>query len=270
MDFMIIFGRKDMGVRGMGRQESTAAEIFRFKQFGVDQTGCAMKINTDGVLLGAVAAKDQSPSPAKILDIGTGTGVIALMLAQRFPHGQIDAIDIDPTAAARAGENFAASAFASRLQIFHGDFQFFPPLNSTNPTANKYDLIVSNPPFFIDALKNPDERKRQARHADREFFRNLLEKCAHGLSEGGCLQLILPPLLATEIEHDAKTTYGLYLAAKMNIYSFAQDPRPMRNIISLQRGNGAASPVESLVIYAERGLYSPQYKSLLSDFFLAF
>src|SRR5437879_3258817 len=113
--------------------------MFRFKQFNVDQSGCAMKINTDGVLLGALAEADQ---PENILDIGTGTGVIALMTAQRFENARIDAVEIDQSAAETARRNFSNSPFAERMNLYSMGFeQFF----ESNPDK-KYDLIVSNPP----------------------------------------------------------------------------------------------------------------------------
>src|ERR1700743_597427 len=118
--------------------------VFHFKQFAVDQTGCAMKINTDGVLLGALTEADK---PETILDIGTGTGVIALMLAQRFTDAKIDTVEIDIDTAQTAERNFKASPFADRLTVyalgFESYFEKYP--------EKKYDLIVSNPPFYIDS-----------------------------------------------------------------------------------------------------------------------
>src|SRR5690606_20167135 len=113
--------------------------IFRFKQFSVDQSGCGMKINTDGVLLGALATV---PGPERILDIGAGTGVISLMLAQRFPQSKVDAVEIDPSAAEAARGNFVSSPFADRLCLIEGSFQDY----STQPEAPAYNMIVSNPP----------------------------------------------------------------------------------------------------------------------------
>jgi tRNA1Val (adenine37-N6)-methyltransferase len=110
------------------------SSVFQFKQFSVDQTGCAMKINTDGVLLGALS---EANDPRSILDIGTGTGVIALMLAQRFTSAQINAVEIDTFAAQTAGENFENSPFADRMNIFPTDFQSF---FKDNP-SKKYDFI---------------------------------------------------------------------------------------------------------------------------------
>src|SRR4051812_29048264 len=110
--------------------------MFQFKQFAVDQSNCAMKINTDGVLLGALANADK---PEQILDIGTGTGVIALMLAQRFSNAQIDAVEIDLDAAATAQRNFKASAFADRLYTYGSSFEDF----FNHHPEKRYDLIIS-------------------------------------------------------------------------------------------------------------------------------
>jgi len=137
--------------------------MFQFKQFSVDQSGCAMKINTDGVLLGALADANQPPN---ILDIGTGTGVIAMMLAQRFTDAHIDAVEIDLSAAQTAERNFKNSAFGDRLSVYHKDFNAF---FKENPTK-EYDLIVSNPPFHINSLESPKAKKTLAKHTGEGFF----------------------------------------------------------------------------------------------------
>jgi tRNA1Val (adenine37-N6)-methyltransferase len=149
--------------------------LFRFKVFEVDQTGCAMKINTDGVLIGGIVTAD---APSRILDVGTGTGVIAMMLAQRFPAAVVEAIEIDPAAAATAAKNFALSSFASRLSVHTGDILSYE-------SEFRYDLIISNPPFFVNDLKNPEARKRLARHADEDFFIGLIRKVSMLLNPSG-------------------------------------------------------------------------------------
>ncbi len=142
--------------------------MFQFKQFTVDQSGCAMKINTDGVLLGAIA---DAENPGTILDIGTGTGVIALMLAQRFITAKVDAVEIDSDAAQTAERNFKNSPFADRLTVyalgFESFFDQFP--------GKKYDLIISNPPFYIDSLKSPGAKKALAKHTDIDFFEKVIK-----------------------------------------------------------------------------------------------
>src|SRR5438105_2831519 len=159
--------------------------MFQFKQFSVDQSGCAMKINTDGVLLGAIA---EANDLATILDIGTGTGVIALMLAQRFPEAKIDAVEIDVDAAQTAERNFKSSPFADRLNVyplgFEDYFYLFPERN--------YDLIVSNPPFYTSSLKSPGAKKALAKHTDIDFFERLIEAISGQLSYRGLCWLIVP------------------------------------------------------------------------------
>src|SRR5690554_2504372 len=149
----------------MEKEGKNRSSVFRFKQFEVDQRDCPMKINTDGVLLGAIAGSVHGRG--QFLDIGTGTGVIAMMLAQRYPEARVDAIEIDQGAAFRAAANFKDSPFSDRLTVNHVALESF----KTRPET--YDLILSNPPFFMDSLKNPDQRKSVARHADPLFFQTL-------------------------------------------------------------------------------------------------
>lgn len=236
------------------------AGIFRFKQFDVDQSGCGMKINTDGVLLGALASAD---SPEKILDIGTGTGVIALMLAQRFGKAQTDAVEIDKEAAVTAGKNFRHSRFAERLHLYGGSFRDY----FKNAAAGKYDLIVSNPPFFLNSLKNTDRQKHTARHTDHNFFSDMLSMGANHLNKDGHISLILPPETAAAITTYA-TTAGLYVEGETAISSFP-DAVPHRQIITFGF-NGTEIARKSFVIYQREKQYSAQYQQALKDFFTIF
>lgn len=231
--------------------------VFRFKQFSLDQQGCAMKINTDGVLLGAVACHD---NPLRILDIGTGTGVIAMMLAQRFPSSVVDAVEIDPSAAAAAEKNFVQSPFADRVRLSGYDFLHFK-------TADKYDLIVSNPPFFVNDLKNPEKRKELARHADPDFFELMLRHAAEMMSPKGLLWLILPVKQADFVIQQA-VRWKLYPGCQFQICSDVQKPA-FRQLICLGFED---VPVrrDNIYIYAAQGVYTAQYQTLLKEFFLAF
>ncbi|WP_256004934.1 tRNA1(Val) (adenine(37)-N6)-methyltransferase [Pedobacter deserti] len=231
--------------------------VFRFKQFAVDQYGCAMKINTDGVLLGATAMQENAGA---ILDIGTGTGVIAMMLAQRFPDASVDAVEIDAQATQTAGLNFASSPFSTRLEAYHNDIASYE-------TQTRYDLIVSNPPYFVDDLKNPEARKRVARHTDHSFFIALLQKASALLAPGGSMWLILPLKQAGFIK-DQAPVYGLHLQRRIDISSDENKP-VIRQIIVLGHRQEEVK-TEHFYIYEREGFHTEAYRRLLKDFFLAF
>ncbi len=235
-------------------------DIFRFKQFDVDQSGCAMKINTDGVLLGAFVDGDQ---PKSILDIGTGTGVIALMLAQRFNDAQIDAVEIDPAAAQTAETNFANSPFAERLNIYPIGFeQFFEQYHD-----KKYDLIVSNPPFFINSLKSPEAKKELAKHTDEDFFRKLIVAIARHLTVDGLCWLIIPLSIADFVFYLASEN-NLCLQKRINIKSF-EDSAPHR-VIACFGFEKVSTDISKFIIYKSAGIYSEEYMKLLQPYFIAF
>ena len=133
--------------------------FFEFKQFRINQENCAMKVGTDGVLLGAWTPIP--PTATHILDIGTGSGLLALMVAQRtHSHAHIDAVEIDPTAAQQAKENFMMSPWTQQLHVIHSDFQSFE-----KNTLQKYDVILSNPPYFRNSLQTPNTERTMARHS---------------------------------------------------------------------------------------------------------
>lgn len=231
--------------------------IFKFKQFEVDQTGCAMKINTDGVLIGAMA---NHHAPKNILDIGTGTGVIALMLAQRFPDANIHAVEIDGLAAETAGRNFQSSVFSERLSINHIAIEQYN-------NNEKFDLIVSNPPFFVNDLKNEEIRKGIARHAGEDFFSLLVEKSNSLLADEGQIWLILPVKQADEVIAIA-SQYDLSLAERIHIHS-DENKLTFRQVICLKKGK-AVLKENDFYIYESLKQHTTTYKELLKDFFLAF
>ncbi|MEO6150244.1 MAG: methyltransferase [Mucilaginibacter sp.] len=237
-----------------------AKQLFRFKQFTVDQTGCAMKINTDGVLLGTLAAAD---NPASILDIGTGTGVIALMLAQRFPDAEIDTVEIDEEAATTAGRNFSASPFADSLTVYPGSFvDFFKDY-----PGKKYDLIVSNPPFYIDSLTSPEAKKNLAKHANEDFFNKLIVNSLNSLTEQGVLWLILP-INTAELVRSIAAQNQLYLQKSITIHSFKAD-LPHREVLAFSL---LKVPVthSKFVIYDAPKTFSVEYRAALANFFIVF
>lgn len=230
---------------------------FKFKQFEVNQTGCAMRINTDGVLLGAIATKNNA---ARILDIGTGTGVIAMMLAQRFPEAFVDAVEIDESAALAAAKNAGNSAFATRLKVMHTAIEDYE-------STEQYDLIVSNPPYFVNDLKNPEYRKGVARHTDALFFEEMLRRVDQLLNEDGCFWFILPVGQA-EITISIAAHYGLLPVEVIHLHSDESKPE-FRQIVCLAYASIVTKHCD-LNIYIDRGVYTDAYKFLLKDFFLAF
>ncbi|RQE03499.1 tRNA1(Val) (adenine(37)-N6)-methyltransferase [Prevotella intermedia] len=154
---------------------------FTFRQFHIEQDKCAMKVGTDGVLLGSWAKGGK-----RILDIGTGTGLIALMMAQRFPDANIDAIEIDENAVIQATENVLRSPFTKQIVVKHCSLQTY------SEAKEKYDSIVCNPPYFVDSLKNNDNNRTVARHTDTLPFNELI-KCAYQLlTPNGHFSLVLP------------------------------------------------------------------------------
>ncbi len=234
--------------------------IFNFKQFSIDQSNCAMKVNTDGVLLAALC---ESKSPSKILDIGTGTGLIALMLAQRFADARIDAVEIDQAAAATAAKNFKNSTFSSRLNLISSSIaDYFRNSGST------YDLIVSNPPFFINDLRSENPKKELARHTDITFFETILNKSESALSMEGSLYLILPVDTGLLIKSMVSNMKNLKLQEELFIRSFS-DSIAHRSIMKF--GFGTSEPgLHDFVIYEDRGVYSEGYRELLKDFLTIF
>ena len=155
-------------------------EQFTFKQFTINQDICAMKVGTDGVLLGSWAVGGK-----RILDVGTGTGLIALMMAQRYSNSHIDGIDIDTSACVQATGNITNSCFSSRIKIYNCDLQSYNPLY-------KYNSIVCNPPFFIKSLINQDHQRTIARHTYTLTPKTLFRKSFQLLTANGMLSIIIP------------------------------------------------------------------------------
>ncbi len=219
-----------------------------------------MKINTDGVLLGAMAEAD---SPVAILDIGTGTGVIALMLAQRYITAKIDAVELDETAAQTAGENFKKSRFADRLVQYPLGFEDFFSLYADK----QYDMIISNPPFYINSLKSLGGKKTLAKHADVNFFESLVTAIAKHLTAVGCCWLILPVDIADIVSTLAKSS-NLTPQVIIQVYSYPHS-KAHRVILCLSF-NQISPAMSKFIIYEAVGVYSSEYRDLLQPYFLAF
>lgn len=216
-----------------------------------------MKVSTDAVLLGSLASADQ---PVKILDIGTGTGILALMLAQRFPNAMTTAVEIDKETAKQAGENFRESRFADRINLFQGRIQDFVD-------GAHFDLIVSNPPFFPDHLKSSDPQRNRALHTDELSFSELVDKVSRLLTDRGVFWVILPPRQLLDLTYLAAVV-GLQPFFQMKIKDSPSKP-VYREICGFSRS--ASSKTESsLSLKDENGAYSETYAKLLSGFLLGY
>ena len=248
----------------------TKHQSFQFKQFTVFQDRCAMKVGTDGVLLGAWASGgtvSKRGNCRRILDIGTGTGLIALMMAQRFPDAWIDAIEIDHEAAVQANENVAASPFADRIRVQEISLQEYVRQASAKQDGYcRYDAIVSNPPYFVNSLKNPDMQRMTARHTDALSFRQLLEGVSRLLADDGVFSVILPTAGQEALENEAiinglSKIYEIQIKTKSNKVA-------KRCMMSFSRQIPTVVLREEVCMMDADNQRSAWYQELTKDFYL--
>lgn len=242
---------------GMKERENIPDDVFRFRQFEIRQTGAAMKVGTDGVLIGAWATHEK---PIHVLDIGTGTGLIALMIAQRFPEAQVEAVEIDEETCQLAKHNFENSKWPHRITPHHSDFQTF-----AETSANQFDLIVSNPPFFVNSLKSPNPRRNLARHDERLPLNSLLWGIENLLTRKGSAHLVLPYSTIEVVENVLKTS-SLHLSRYTIVRPLKSKP-PHRILVSLVKIKTAPTFSE-LIIEKQRHTYSDDFSRLVADFYL--
>lgn len=232
-------------------------DSFRFRQFLVRQEQCAMKVGTDGVLLGAWAHGGQ-----RMLDVGSGTGLIALMLAQRYPEARVDAIDIDYGARLQTVENVANSPFWQRIAFYQTELQSFYPKEKDDDGFEEevlYDAIVCNPPFFIDSLKCPDAQRTLARHADSLPFNELMSSASRLLSTGGEVSVVIPSDLRSKMD-EAAILANLF---PYRVCDFVTNKRkPARRVLLSYTIRPRRMEHETITIGDE------SYKQLTSDFYL--
>jgi len=229
---------------------------FRFKQFTIHQDKCAMKVGTDAVLLGAWVNPNGSQ---RILDIGTGTGIIALMIAQKSA-GVIHAVDIDEGAFQQCKENFKISPWFNRLLPFHIPFQEF-----ASSSELKYDLVVSNPPYFHHASKPPEELRSQARHHDQLTFEDLLLGTKKILSPEGKLCVILPIKEGMEFM-DIAMKHGLFCQRMMKVKT--KQDRPEKRVMMEFTTRFGVMDENSIVIHDAIDQFSDEYKKLTGAYYL--
>ena len=237
-------------------------DYFQFQQFRIEQAACAMKMSTDACLLGAVADLTHA---TRLLDIGTGTGLLALMAAQRHPTVSIEAVEIDTTAAVQAAANVAASPWARRIRVQAMSLADFA---ATQPAP--FSHIICNPPFFRQSLRSPDAARSTARHeaADSLTFEALAAFAADFLLPTGLLTVLLPPPEMLAFERVAGAV-GLHPATRL-VVRHRPGSRPLRHISGFRRGEAVADETELTIRTAENDAdYSAEFRALLAGFYLA-
>lgn len=220
-------------------------DFFHFRHFTVRQERCAMKVGTDGTLLGAWARGGR-----QILDVGTGTGLIALMMAQRFRQACVTGIDIDADAVAQAAENVAASPFAQRISIVRSDVKDMEGL---------FDAIVSNPPYFVGSLHSPDRQRTMARHADTLPYRLLMQHAHRLLTDEGEMSVVVPTDQQQLMESEAALA-GFFKSRQCLVKTAERKP-PKRCMMTFAKH---PQPLESTTVT----LGSDECRRLTSDFYL--
>jgi len=234
--------------------------MFAFKQFTIHQERAAMKVCTDACVLGAYA--DVGTGDTRVLDIGTGTGLLALMAAQRNPAASVDAVEIDDKAFGQANDNAEASSFADRVRVWHDRIQHF------SPPSGPYDRILTNPPFYTNHLRSPDAAVNRALHTDDLPFQELVTAVDRLLKPAGQWWVLLPPYEMSLIRIVAQEA-GLGVFRQLQLRHRAD--KPVFRLISGFSFGATNHDEELLTIYEpDNRTYTPAFRTLLRDFYLIF
>ena len=232
-------------------------DYFQFRQFVVHQQRCAMKVGTDGTLLGAWAA---APSgQCRILDIGTGTGLIALMMAQRFPEAEVTGIDIDEDAVTQAVENVSLSPFSERVRIYRQDIVNFTDIIG-------FDAIVSNPPYFVDSLACPDDQRTIARHAVSLTYEQLMHQVYRLLKDEGRFSVVVPSDCRAKIE--AAACLEGFFTTRVCLIKTTPRKQPKRQLIEFQKHPVSELDISEGVIEVSPNVRSEWYQQLTKEFYI--
>lgn len=245
-----------------------ANNYFQFQQFTVRQDRCAMKVGTDGTLLGAWARGGRM-----VLDIGTGTGLIALMMAQRFPEAQVVGVDVDVDAVAQARENVAISPFASRIQIINADIRTLHPseisLHTTHSTVHEssspFTSIVSNPPYFVESLESPDSQRTLARHTASLTYHDLMATAWRLLADDGELSVVIPFDCKSRLEGVAALA-GFFKSRECAVHTTPRK-QPRRYLMAFRKHPCELELTEGIIEMAPNER-SDWYQQLTKDFYL--
>lgn len=231
--------------------------MFTFKKFVVKQDNSAMKVCTDACLFGALINHNQAKNA---LDIGTGTGLLSLMVAQRHAELSIDAVEIDKGASLDAFENFSNSPFSSQISLYNQTIQSFT-------TDKKYDLIFSNPPFYNNQLKSSEEKKNVAHHSSQLSFAELLNVSAQYLNTKGSLWILLPPFEMNIFKEEAKIL-GFKPKTTFKVKHNSNKP-VFREIVEFRKTEDFSEDLTEILIY-ENDKYSSNFTEFLKDYYLIF
>ncbi len=226
-------------------------DVFSFRHFDIQQDQCAMKVGTDGVLVGAWAVGGQ-----RVLDIGAGTGVISLMMAQRFPQATVEGVEADEQAARQAGEN--ARSFP-QVKISHSRLQDFIP-------NAPYDSMVSNPPFFIDSLQTPDRQRTLARHGVDLSFADIISFANRWLTAAGQLSVVLPSDVADCFSETAYLS-GFRMVRQTKIQTTLSKPFK-RQLLAFSKDCSLPLQCSEHCLLSADGHRSAWYEELTKDFYI--
>lgn len=242
--------------------------FFRFKQFTVWQSDATLKVCTEACLLGAWT---DVRGASRMLDIGTGTGLLALMFAQRAPGVPIDAVEIDAAACELARENIRKSPFADQIRVVQARIQEFPetslPSETPGPDPHPYDLIVCNPPFFQASLRSPEAYRNRARHAETLTLTELADRVQKLLAPSGTFVVLLPE--PETVWFDALAAARELVPARRLVVRNHTD-KPVFRVLTAYRYPPGVSQSETLVIRRADGTYSEEFVALLEEYYLSF
>lgn len=234
--------------------------MFQFKQFEVEDDRSSQKVGNDAVLLGAWARSIHNENPSRILDIGTGCGVVALMMAQHYPMAEVHGIDLDPASIEEATGNIARSPWSDNVKVFLSPLQHYQ-------TESRYNLIVSNPPFFTNSLKGPNAQRNTARHTDTLPFVELLEHAARLLAPDGTFCVMLPTPDADNLVRKARLHYNLNLQRRLDIRTRLDLP-VKRSLLALSHEVPQEADIRELVLREADNTNSKAHKELTAAFYL--
>ena len=228
---------------------------FKFKRFTIEQENCAMKVGTDGCLLGGWF---NCAGSKRVLDIGCGTGLISIMAAQRS-NAHITGVEIDDTAAVQARKNADNSPWGERIEIASCDFLEYG-------TDGKFDAIVSNPPYFVNSMKCDSETRTLARHSDTLDCRMFFKKSIELLADGGCVSIVIP----CDIMEEWKVAAMEQTLYPTRVTFIKTTPRkaPKRVLIEFRADSNCVAVEDTLILETSPGEYSDDAKRILGDFYL--